>query len=174
MNRAPQAVADWMAAEKRLLMTDTTMRDAHQSLLATRMRSIDMIRVAPAYAHTLPQSVQRGMLGWGHVRCGLSLLAGMPVATPARPARGHAQHDDPNAAARVQWRGLYELPRQRGAVLSCKQAAETGVDVFRVFDSLNWVENMRVAMDAVIEANKICEGTICYTGDILEPRPREI
>jgi pyruvate carboxylase len=49
------------------------------------------------------------------------------------------------------------------------QAAETGVDVFRVFDSLNWVENMRVAMDAVIEANKVCEGTICYTGDMLDP-----
>ena len=49
------------------------------------------------------------------------------------------------------------------------QAAKTGVDVFRVFDSLNWVENMRVAMDAVIEANKVCEGTICYTGDLLDP-----
>ena len=50
-----------------------------------------------------------------------------------------------------------------------KQAAASGVDVFRVFDSLNWVENMRVAMDAVIEANKVCEGTVCYTGDILNP-----
>ena len=50
-----------------------------------------------------------------------------------------------------------------------EQAAETGVDVFRVFDSLNWVENMRVAMDAVIEADKVCEGAICYTGDMLDP-----
>ena len=50
-----------------------------------------------------------------------------------------------------------------------RQAAQTGVDVFRVFDSLNWVENMRVAMDAVIEADQVCEGTICYTGDILNP-----
>jgi pyruvate carboxylase len=50
-----------------------------------------------------------------------------------------------------------------------KQAAVTGVDVFRVFDSLNWVENMRVAMDAVVEAGKVCEGTVCYTGDLLDP-----
>ena len=55
-----------------------------------------------------------------------------------------------------------------------RQAATTGIDVFRVFDSLNWVENMRVAMDAVVENGKICEGSICYTGDILRPGPREI
>jgi pyruvate carboxylase len=84
----------------------------------------------------------------------------------------HAQPADPDAAARLQRRGLHQLSRQRGAEVRA-QAAETGVDVFRVFDSLNWVENMRVAMDAVLETGKICEGTICYTGDI-STRPRQV
>ena len=90
------------------------------------------------------------------------------MAAPARSARSDAQSDDADAAARLERGGLHQLPRQRGAGI-CAQAAETGVDVFRVFDSLNWVENMRVAMDAVIEADKVCEGTICYTGDMLDP-----
>lgn len=166
--KGPQAVADWMKAQTKVLITDTTMRDGHQSLLATRMRSIDMIKVAPAYAANLPQlfSVEC----WGGAtfdvayrflqECPWQRLRDLRVAMPnlmtqmllrASNGVGYTNYPDNVVQAFV------------------KQAAETGVDVFRVFDSLNWVENMRVAMDAVIEANKVCEGTICYTGDILDP-----
>ncbi|MDQ1849557.1 pyruvate carboxylase [Gemmobacter fulvus] len=166
--KGPQAVADWMAAQKQVLITDTTMRDGHQSLLATRMRSIDMIRVAPTYAANLPQLFSVECWGgatfdvayrflqecpWQRLR---DLRAAMPnlmtqMLLRASNGVGYTNYPDNVVQAFV------------------KQAAATGVDVFRVFDSLNWVENMRVAMDAVIEANKVCEGTICYTGDLLDP-----
>ncbi|PRD37097.1 UNVERIFIED_CONTAM: pyc [Trichonephila clavipes] len=166
--KGPQAVADWMRAQTKVLITDTTMRDGHQSLLATRMRSIDMIRVAPSYAANLPQLFSVECWGgatfdvayrflqecpWQRLR---DLRAAMPnlmtqMLLRASNGVGYTNYPDNVVQAFV------------------KQAAETGVDVFRVFDSLNWVENMRVAMDAVIEANKVCEGTICYTGDLLDP-----
>ncbi len=166
--KGPQAVADWMKAQTKVLLTDTTMRDGHQSLLATRMRSIDMIKVAPSYAANLPQLFSVECWGgatfdvayrflqecpWQRLR---DLRAAMPnlmtqMLLRASNGVGYTNYPDNVVQAFV------------------KQAAETGVDVFRVFDSLNWVENMRVAMDAVIEAGKVCEGTICYTGDILDP-----
>ncbi|WP_323785576.1 pyruvate carboxylase [Thalassovita sp.] len=166
--KGAKAVADWMLDQKRLLLTDTTMRDGHQSLLATRMRSIDMIKVAPAYAANLPQlfSVEC----WGGAtfdvayrflqECPWQRLRDLRWAMPnvltqmlLRASNGVGYTNYPDNVVR-------EFVRQ---------AAATGIDVFRVFDSLNWVENMRVAMDAVIESGKICEGTICYTGDILDP-----
>ncbi len=113
----PQGVADWLAAQPQMLITDTTMRDGHQSLLATRMRSIDMIRVAPVYAHNLPQLFSDGVLGRRHLRRGLPVPAGMSLAAAARPARGPAQRDDADAAARIERGGLHQLPRQRGAGL---------------------------------------------------------
>jgi pyruvate carboxylase len=164
----PKAVADWMLAQQRLLLTDTTMRDGHQSLLATRMRSIDMIRVAPTYAANLPElfSVEC----WGGAtfdvayrflqECPWQRLSDLRRAMPnlltqmlLRASNGVGYTNYPDNVVR-------EFVRQ---------AAETGVDIFRVFDSLNWTENMRVAMDAVLENERICEGTICYTGDILDP-----
>jgi pyruvate carboxylase len=170
--KGPQAVADWMKAQKKVLITDTTMRDGHQSLLATRMRSIDMIRVAPTYAANLPQLFSVECWGgatfdvayrflqecpWQRLR---DLRAAMPnlmtqMLLRASNGVGYTNYPDNVVQAFV------------------KQAADSGVDVFRVFDSLNWVENMRVAMDAVNEAGKVCEGTICYTGDLLDPaRPK--
>ncbi|MCC0077178.1 MAG: pyruvate carboxylase [Rhodobacter sp.] len=163
-----KGVADWMKDQTRLLITDTTMRDAHQSLLATRMRSIDMIRVAPAYAANL--SGLFSVECWGGAtfdvayrflqECPWQRLRDLRKAMPnlltqmllrASNGVGYTNYPDNVVQAFVA------------------RAAETGVDVFRVFDSLNWVENMRVAMDAVIESGRICEGTICYTGDLLDP-----
>ena len=170
--KGPQAVADWMKAQKKVLITDTTMRDGHQSLLATRMRSIDMIRVAPTYAANLPQLFSVECWGgatfdvayrflqecpWQRLR---ELRAAMPnlmtqMLLRASNGVGYTNYPDNVVQAFVA------------------QAAATGVDVFRVFDSLNWVENMRVAMDAVVSVGKVCEGTICYTGDLLDPaRPK--
>jgi len=166
--KGPQAVADWMKAQKKVLITDTTMRDGHQSLLATRMRSLDMINVAEAYAHNLPQLFSVECWGgatfdvayrflqecpWQRLR---DLSRAMPNIMPQmllRASNGVGYTNYPDNVVRF----------------FVRQAAQTGVDVFRVFDSLNWVENMRVAMDAVIESEKLCEAAICYTGNILDP-----
>jgi pyruvate carboxylase len=164
----PQAVADWMAAQTRLLLTDTTMRDGHQSLLATRMRSLDMVRAAPAYAARLPQLFSVECWGGATFDVAYRFLQECPWQR-LRDIRAAM----PNIMTQMLLRasngvGYTNYPDNvvQGFVA---QAAKTGVDVFRVFDSLNWVENMRVAMDAVIASNKVCEGTICYTGDLLNP-----
>ena len=164
----PKAVADWMLAQQRLLLTDTTMRDGHQSLLATRMRSIDMIRVAPAYAANLPELFSVECWGgatfdvayrflqecpWQRLRDLRRAMPNLLTQMLLRASNGVGYTNYPDNVVR-------EFVRQ---------AAETGVDVFRVFDSLNWTENMRVAMDAVLENERICEAAICYTGDILDP-----
>ncbi len=164
----PQAVADWLTGQPQLLLTDTTMRDAHQSLLATRMRSIDMIKAAPAYSANLPQLFSMECWGGATFDVAYRFLQECPWQR-LRDLRAAM----PNVMTQMLLRasnGVGYTNYPDNVVQSfVKQAATSGVDVFRVFDSLNWVENMRVAMDAVIENNKVCEGTICYTGDILDP-----
>jgi len=164
----PQAVADWMSKQNQLLITDTTMRDGHQSLLATRMRSIDMIKAAPSYAAKMPQLFSVECWGGATFDVAYRFLQECPWQR-LRDIRQHM----PNIMTQMLLRasngvGYTNYP-DNVVQAFVKQAADTGVDVFRVFDSLNWVENMRVAMDAVIDANKVCEGTICYTGDLLNP-----
>lgn len=165
----PNQFAQWMKAQPQVLLTDTTMRDAHQSLFATRMRSADMVAIAPHYARMLPQLFS--LECWGGATFDLALrflkedpwerLARLREATPnillqmllrASNAVGYTNYSDNVVRYFVQ------------------QAAKEGVDVFRVFDSLNWVDNMRVAMDAVIESGALCEGTLCYTGDLFDPK----
>ena len=164
----PQAVADWMKAQKQLLITDTTMRDGHQSLLATRMRAIDMVQAAPAYAANLPGLFSVECWGGATFDVAYRFLQECPWQR-LRDIRKAM----PNIMTQMLLRasngvGYTNYP-DNVVQFFVKQAAETGVDVFRVFDSLNWVENMRVAMDAVVANGKVCEGTICYTGDILNP-----
>ncbi len=164
----PQAVADWMAGQKQLLITDTTMRDGHQSLLATRMRSIDLIKVAPAYAANLPQLFSVECWGGATFDVAYRFLQECPWQR-LRDIR----RDMPNLMTQMLLRasngvGYTNYPDNVVQAFVARAAA-SGVDVFRVFDSLNWVENMRVAMDAVVEAGKVCEGTICFTGDIFDP-----
>lgn len=161
--------AQWMLAEDRVLLTDTTFRDAHQSLLATRVRTRDMLAIAPAYARLAPDlySVEC----WGGAtfdvamrflkECPWERLIGFREAMPnlllqmllrSANAVGYTNYPDNVVRYFVQ------------------QAALHGVDLFRVFDSLNWVDNMRVAMDAVIDTGKLCEAAICYTGNLNDPR----
>ncbi len=166
--KGAQAVADWMKAQPQLLLTDTTMRDGHQSLLATRMRSIDMIKVAPAYAANLPQLFSVECWGGATFDVAYRFLQECPWQR-LRDLRAAM----PNVMSQMLLRasngvGYTNYP-DNVVQEFVRQAAETGVDVFRVFDSLNWVENMRVAMDAVVESGKVCEGAICYTGDLLDP-----
>jgi pyruvate carboxylase len=166
--RGPEGLAEWMKAQERLLITDTTMRDGHQSLLATRMRSIDMIRVAPAYAANLPTLFSVECWGGATFDVAYRFLQECPWQR-LRDLRAAM----PNLLTQMLLRasnavGYTNYP-DNVVVSFVRQAAASGVDIFRVFDSLNWVENMRVAMDAVIETGKVCEGTICYTGDLLDP-----
>ncbi|MCZ4256046.1 pyruvate carboxylase [Sulfitobacter sp. G21635-S1] len=166
--KGPQAVADWMSQQRQLLITDTTMRDGHQSLLATRMRSHDMIKVAPAYAANLPQLFSVECWGGATFDVAYRFLQECPWQRLRDLREGM-----PNLMTQMLLRasngvGYTNYP-DNVVQHFVRTAASSGVDVFRVFDSLNWVENMRVAMDAVIEANKVCEGTICYTGDIFDP-----
>ncbi|WP_299631024.1 pyruvate carboxylase [uncultured Roseobacter sp.] len=166
--KGPQAVADWMKQQRQLLITDTTMRDGHQSLLATRMRSHDMIKVAPAYAANLPQLFSVECWGGATFDVAYRFLQECPWQR-LRDLRAAM----PNVMTQMLLRasngvGYTNYP-DNVVQEFVRVAANTGVDVFRVFDSLNWVENMRVAMDAVIEAGKVCEGSICYTGDINDP-----
>jgi pyruvate carboxylase len=164
----PEAVAKWMKEQKRLLITDTTMRDGHQSLLATRMRSIDMIKVAPAYAANLPELFSVECWGGATFDVAYRFLQECPWQR-LRDIRAAM----PNIMTQMLLRGAngvgYTNYPDNVVQAFVTRAAESGVDVFRVFDSLNWVENMRVAMDAVLETGKICEGTICYTGNVLDP-----
>ncbi|HHW34803.1 MAG TPA: pyruvate carboxylase [Paracoccus solventivorans] len=164
----PQGVVAWMEQQSRLLVTDTTMRDGHQSLLATRMRSIDMIRVAPSYAANLPGLFSVECWGGATFDVAYRFLQECPWQR-LRDIRAAM----PNVMTQMLLRasngvGYTNYP-DNVVQEFVRQAAETGVDVFRVFDSLNWVENMRVAMDAVIDSGKLCEAAICYTGDLLDP-----
>ncbi|MDA5093834.1 pyruvate carboxylase [Aliiroseovarius sp. KMU-50] len=165
--KGAEAVADWMLDQKKLLLTDTTMRDGHQSLLATRMRSIDMIKAAPAYASNLPDLFSVECWGGATFDVAYRFLQECPWQR-LRDLRERM----PNLLTQMLLRasnGVGYTNYPDNVVQAFVKEAAKGIDVFRVFDSLNWVENMRVAMDAVNESGKIVEGTVCYTGDILNP-----
>lgn len=164
----PRGFADWMKAEKRVLVTDTTMRDAHQSLLATRMRTKDLVTIAPAYAAGLPQLLSLECWGGATFDVAMRFLAEDPWErlTKIRTAM-------PNILTQMLLRGAngvgYTNYPDNVVRHFVQQAANAGMDLFRIFDCLNWVENMRVSIDAVLESGKLAEGAICYTGDILDP-----
>jgi pyruvate carboxylase len=164
----PDGFARWMRAEKRALVTDTTMRDAHQSLLATRMRSYDLTAAAPAYAAALPQLLSLECWGGATFDVAMRFLAEDPWERLA-----DIREKVPNLLLQMLLRGSnavgYANYPDNVVKFFVREAASAGIDLFRVFDCLNWVENMRVSMDAVREAGKLCEGAMCYTGDILDP-----
>ncbi|MGG6897832.1 pyruvate carboxylase [Rhizobium sp. BR 315] len=168
----PQKFAEWMRGEKRVLMTDTTMRDGHQSLLATRMRTYDIASVAGTYARALPQLLSLECWGGATFDVSMRFLTEDPWERLSLIREGA-----PNLLLQMLLRGAngvgYTNYPDNVVKYFVRQAAKGGIDLFRVFDCLNWVENMRVSMDAVIEENKLCEAAICYTGDILNSaRPK--
>ncbi len=161
--------AQWVREQKRLLVTDTTMRDAHQSLLATRMRSYDMLHVAPEYARRHADLFSLEM--WGGATFDTSMrflrespwdrLADLRARVPnilfqmllrAASAVGYTNYPDNVVRSYV------------------KESADAGMDVFRIFDACNWLPNLKVAIDAVRATDAIAEAAICYTGDILDPK----
>lgn len=168
----PKGFAEWMRNEKRVLVTDTTMRDGHQSLLATRVRTHDIARVSSVYAKALPQLLSLECWGGATFDVSMRFLTEDPWERLAQVREGA-----PNLLLQMLLRGAngvgYKNYPDNVVKYFVRQAAKGGVDLFRVFDCLNWVENMRVSMDAIAEENKLCEATICYTGDLLNSaRPK--
>ena len=166
--KGAKAVADWMLAQRQVLVTDTTMRDAHQSLLATRMRTYDMAKVADAYAHKLPNLFSLECWGGATFDVAMRFLQEDPWERLAILS-GRV----PNVMLQMLLRGSnavgYTNYPDNVVEAFVARAAASGIDVFRIFDSLNWVPNMRVAIDAVNASGKLAEAAICYTGDMLDP-----
>ncbi|MEM5312580.1 pyruvate carboxylase [Paraburkholderia sp. JHI869] len=159
--------AQWMLEQKQVLLTDTTMRDAHQSLFATRMRTADMLPIAPFYARELPQLFSMECWGGATFDVALRFLKEDPWQRLSQ-----LRERVPNILFQMLLRGSnavgYTNYADNVVRFFVKQAASAGIDVFRVFDSLNWVRNMRVSIDAVRESGALCEGAICYTGDLFD------
>ncbi|MCF0120226.1 MAG: pyruvate carboxylase, partial [Oscillospiraceae bacterium] len=165
----PEYVRDWVLNQKKLLITDTTMRDAHQSLLSTRMRTRDLMKCAEGTADILSDCFSLEMWGGATFDVAYRFLHESPWER-----LDHLRESIPNIPFQMLIRGSNavgyanypdNLIREFVA-----EAARSGIDVFRVFDSLNWLPGMEIAMDEVIKQNKLCEATICYTGDILDPK----
>jgi pyruvate carboxylase len=166
----PEKFAAWITEQKQLLLTDTTMRDAHQSLLATRVRSFDMLAIADTITHRTPNIFSLEMWGGATFDTAMRFLHECPWER-LRMLREKI----PNICFQMLFRGSnavgytnYPDNVVQGFI---KHAAESGMDIFRIFDSLNYLPNLAVAMTAVREqTSSLCEGTICYTGDILDPK----
>ncbi|MGL4397353.1 MAG: pyruvate carboxylase [Hyphomicrobium sp.] len=166
--RGPTGFAAWMKEQKRVLVTDTTMRDAHQSLIATRMRTRDIAEIAESYARGLPQLLSLECWGGATFDVAMRYLREDPWERLAQ-----IREKVPNILTQMLLRGSngvgYTNYPDNVVRYFVKEAADAGMDIFRIFDCFNWVENMRVSIDAVCESGKLAEGAICYTGDILDP-----
>ncbi|MDB4345709.1 pyruvate carboxylase [bacterium] len=166
----PEKFAEWTRKQKRLLITDTTMRDAHQSLLAARMRSFDQLEVADAIAQHGDKLYSLECWGGATFDTSMRFLYENPFKRLQR-----LRERIPNICFQMLLRGAngvgysnYPDNVIRGFI---KHSAESGMDIFRVFDSLNYLPNLKVAMESIRkDTNSVCEATICYTGDILDPK----
>lgn len=167
-NEGPRAVANWVREQKDVLVTDTTFRDAHQSLLATRVRTKDMMNIASKTAEVFKDSFSLEMWGGATFDVAYNFLKENPWERLERLRKAI-----PNILFQMLLRASNAVGYKNYAdnVIEkfVKESANAGVDVFRIFDSLNWVDQMKVANEAVQKAGKISEGAICYTGDILNP-----
>ena len=169
LEKGPEGYAQWVLEQKKLLVTDTTFRDGHQSLLATRVRTRDMVEIAGAAAHALKDAFSLEMWGgatfdvayrflhespWERLDALRQRIPNIPFQMLLRGANtvGYANYPD-------------NLVKE-----FIREAARSGIDVFRIFDALNWVPNMELAMEEAAAAGKVVEAAICYTGDITDPR----
>jgi pyruvate carboxylase len=161
--------AKWALKQKRLLITDTTFRDAHQSLMATRVRSFDMLAVADAVARRTPELFSLELWGGATFDTSMRFLHEDPWSR-LRELREKI----PNICFQMLFRGSnavgYSNYPDNVVEGFIKHAAAQGIDIFRIFDSLNYTPNLKVAMEAVQETHAVCEAAICYTGDILDPK----
>jgi pyruvate carboxylase len=168
----PERFLGWMRREKRILFTDTTIRDAQQSLLATRVRTHDILAVAPAYARLTPELFSLECWGGATFDVMLRFLREDPWERLAQ-----LRDAVPNLLLQMMVRASnavgYTSYPDNVVQHFITQATHAGIDLFRVFDSLNGVDNMRVAIDAVRGAGALCEAAMCYTGDLFDTaRPK--
>jgi pyruvate carboxylase len=168
----PKKFAAWAHKEKRLLLTDTTFRDAHQSLMATRVRTHDLLAPAYAVAQRLPNLFSLEMWGGATFDTSMRFLH----EDPWQRLR-ELRECIPNICFQMLLRGAnavgYTSYPDNVVIDFVKESFRQGIDIFRIFDSLNSIDNMRVAVDAVLETGAVCEPAICYTGDILnDDRPK--
>ena len=165
----PKKFAEWTARQKKLLVTDTTFRDAHQSLLATRVRTYDMEFVGAALARRAPELFSVEI--WGGAKFDTSMRF---LHEDAWIRLRKLRQRIPNICFQMLFRGSNAVGYSNypDNVVSgfLKHAAANGIDIFRIFDSLNYLPNLKVAMETVQDTHAICEGAICYTGDILDPK----
>ncbi|MEP6547977.1 MAG: pyruvate carboxylase [Gammaproteobacteria bacterium] len=164
----PDKFADWMLQQTRVLLTDTSMRDAHQSLLATRIRTRDLALIAPYYAAMLPQLLSVECWGGATFDVAMRFLREDPWARLAA-----FREAMPNLLLQMLFRSAnavgYTNYPDNVVRHFVGRAADAGVDVFRVFDCLNWVDNMKVAIEAVRDTGRLCEAAICYSGNLTNP-----
>ncbi|KDE49688.1 pyruvate carboxylase [Geobacillus sp. CAMR5420] len=170
--RGPEGLVRWIQEQPRVLLTDTTFRDAHQSLLATRVRTIDLLRIAEPTARLLPNLFSLEMWGGATFDVAYRFLKEDPWDRLLK-----LRERIPNILFQMLLRSAnavgYKNYPDNVIREFVEKSAQAGIDVFRIFDSLNWVKGMTVAIDAVRQSGKIAEAAICYTGDILDPnRPK--
>ena len=168
----PEGLARWARKQKRLLVTDTTFRDAHQSLLATRMRSYDMLAIADYYARACSGLFSLEMWGGATFDTSMRFLKEDPWQRLV-----DLRTKIPNILFQMLVRGSsavgYTNYPDNVVKEFIHESAAAGIDIFRIFDSLNWLPGMQVAIDAALKSGKVCEAAICYTGDLNDPtRPK--
>ena len=165
----PEKFAEWLRNDKQIHYTDTTFRDAHQSLLATRMRTFDMLKVAESYAKNHPQTFSMEVWGGATFDVSMRFLHEDPWDRLAKIRKAV-----PNILLQMLIRGAngvgYKAYPDNLIEAFVEKSWETGVDIFRIFDSLNWMKGMESCINFVRNRTKgIAEASICYTGDILDP-----
>ncbi|MFD2043977.1 pyruvate carboxylase [Ornithinibacillus salinisoli] len=165
--RGPEGLATWLKEQKEVLLTDTTFRDAHQSLLATRVRTKDLVQIAEPTSNLLPNLFSVEMWGGATFDVAYRFLKEDPWERLLK-----LRKKMPNILFQMLLRASnavgYKNYPDNLINEFVEKSSSAGIDVFRIFDSLNWVEGMKPAIDAVRENNKIAEAAICYTGNILD------
>ena len=165
--KGPEGLVQWIKEQNDVLLTDTTMRDAHQSLLATRVRSKDLYEIADYTAQIMHNFFSLEMWGGATFDVAYRFLKENPWER-LRVLREKM----PNVLFQMLLRGAnavgYKNYPDNVIREFIKESAKEGIDVFRVFDSLNWLPGMQTAIDAVRDSGKVAEATMCYTGDILD------
>lgn len=167
--QGPDGLVKWIKAQDDVLLTDTTFRDAHQSLLATRMRTSDMVGIAPETARLMNDFFSLEVWGGATFDVAYRFLKENPWDRLLK-----LREQMPNVLFQMLFRGAnavgYTNYPDNVIRQFVKKSAEAGIDVFRIFDSLNWIKGMEVAIDATRDAGKVAEAAICYAGDILDDR----
>lgn len=165
--KGPQGLIEWIKNQKKLLLTDTTMRDAHQSLMATRVRTIDLVKIAEATNYNMPDLFSMEMWGGATFDVAYRFLHEDPWERLEI-----LREKMPNMLLQMLVRGNntvgYKNYPDNVVKSFIKESAKAGIDIFRIFDALNWLPGMQLSIEETLKNGKVAEATMCYTGDILD------